>query len=162
LFWLKINADDSIEATLTTYNNQETKVLSKVCASPDLREDIDDGITDIKQGKLEGRQKDIRRLGRNLYRAIFPDQIGGLFEYALQSVQDDRNRGDKERWLRVVIEVNQKSAVFRWPLEFLYCPSKRQWLATARPFLALSRHITHGGTIDLNRERPPLRVLVVI
>jgi hypothetical protein len=162
VFFLKISAENSIETTYNTYNDKEERgPEARVAENADLRDDLQKGIESLKAGELEGREEDIRRLGRNLYRTVFPDRVGEFFEKALQSVLDDRTT-DTSRWLRVIFDVHPKSDVFGWPLEFLYCPKNELWLATERSYITLSRHLTLEGRFDLERQKPPLRALVVI
>jgi len=165
LFMLTVNADDTISAKLTTYDNDETVgPEARVDDSKYLRDDIDQDVKALRAGRLEGRQQDIQRLGRNLYRAIFPDTVGGFFEGALKTVLKDRARGNKNRWLRVIIDVHPKSVVSlaSWPLEFLYCQAEDLLLATEKPYIALSRHITHPVDLSLSRQGTRLSMLVVI
>lgn len=162
VFRLKISAENSIACDCTAYNNHESHgPEAQVADNPDLREDIADGIANLRDGKLDGRQEEIRRLGRNLYRAIFPDKVGSFFEEALKEVLSDRAT-NTNRWLRIIIEVHPKSDVFGWPLEFLYCPRNELWLATERSYIALSRHLTVEAIFDLSPQARPLRTLVII
>lgn len=162
VFRLTISADNSITYGCITYNNQLIMGPGeKVADNPDLREDISHGIDDLTAGRLDGRQDDIRRLGRNLYRAIFPGEVGSVFERELKEVVSDRAT-NVNRWLRIVIEVHPKSEVFGWPLEFLYCPRNELWLATERSYIALSRHLTVHAELNLQPQARPLRTLVII
>ncbi|MBN2116870.1 MAG: CHAT domain-containing protein [Anaerolineales bacterium] len=162
-FRLKINANDSIETThFDTANQEYPGPEGQVDDSEYLRQDIRNRLEKLGEGTLEGDQ--IQFLGRDLYRAIFPGRVGEFFDQTLQNVLQERDRqGEKkDRWLRVIIDVHPKSSVFAWPLEFLFCPRRELWLATERSFLALSRHLTLEGTLDLSRQAPPLRALVII
>ncbi|MBI5298224.1 MAG: CHAT domain-containing protein [Chloroflexi bacterium] len=160
-FRLKINANDSIEVShFDTTNQEHPGPEAKVSDDPSLRDDIRDYLVKLGMSTLDGG--DIQRLGRNLYNAIFPGQVGVFFEQTLQGILNERQDRKTNRWLRVIIDVHPKSTVFAWPMEFLFCPRMELWLATERSFLTLSRHLTLGGTLDLRLQEPPLRTLVVI
>lgn len=164
-FVLEIQSDNTIKATLDTLDNLKSFGTAKVVDDEYLRTDIRESINKLKLNQLDGQAEDIQRLGRDLYRAIFPNEVETLFESALKKVINDRRYKNRSRWLRVVIDVHPKSEVFFWPLEFLYCGSLGYWLAKEKPMIALSRRITFGGksgTIDLNPQGPPLRLLVII
>jgi len=162
VFKLKIGANNTIESLRITYDNHEKPgPEARVAEDQRLRESIDRSIAALKAGELDGRQAEIKRLGSDLYCAIFPDKVGSFFEDALNAMLDDRS-ANPSRWLRIIIEVHPRSDVFGWPLEFLYCERKELWLATERPFLALSRHLAFEGNFDLSPQRRPLRALVVI
>jgi hypothetical protein len=108
------------------------------------------------------RALDIKHLGEWLYRAIFPGEVGVLFEEALRALTADRRGGKRDLWLRVVIDVHPESQVYWWPLEFLYCKRETCWLAAESPRIALSRRTTYEHRVDLQRQWASLRVLVVM
>jgi hypothetical protein len=161
-FTVEIRDNNTIRATWSTHDNQETHRESRVDERESLHEDIADGIRQLRAGSEDLREGDIQKLGQKLYEAIFPEEIGRLFEQALQNVRSERKRGNKNRWLRVIIDVHPRSTVFHWPLEFLYCRAHECWLASERPAIALSRRTIFTGSVDLERQSPPLRVLVII
>jgi hypothetical protein len=163
-FELEILPVDNIRATLVTQDNLKRFAAAKVVKEEDLLDDIRKNISKLKAGELDGKMEEIQTLGRDLYRTIFPGKVGILFEQALQTVINDRRRGNKNRCLRVVIDVDSTSEVFSWPLEFLYCKPMRFWLATEKPMIALSRRTKFDTSVvyDLNPQTPPLRVLVII
>ena len=166
-FRLRISANGSIEVShFDTVNQEHPGPEERVPDDPALWENIRNDLKKLGEGTLEG--EDIQHLGRNMYNAVFPGRVGDFFELILQNIKDERNirngqqGGNKNRWLRVIIEVHPTSPISTWPLEFLYCERMGTWLATERPSLTLSRHLTLGGTLDLRLQEPPLRTLVVI
>lgn len=161
---LTINAQGMIQATLTTYNNIRETVSGVVSKDEYLIDDIRSGVTDLNSGRLENRPKDIRRLGRDLFRAIFPEKIGELFHRAYQKVRMDYNN-DRARWLRVVIETDEEAEAHKWPLEFLFSQEDGIFLASEKPAIAFSRRSRLDIPFDQNRlepKDPPIRVLLVI
>lgn len=161
LFELEIQPDNSIKAVLTTFDNYKDYANGKVVDEEDLRNDISKSIESLANGDLDGQPEEIKRLGRNLYKAIFPGEVGTLFERTLQTVVNDRQGRFLNHWLRIIIDVHLKSDALKWPLEFLYCQNQTCWLATDKPLITLSRRVL-GHMVDLNPQPPPLRVLVVI
>jgi hypothetical protein len=164
LFELKIEADNAIIITWTPQKGLEHHYKARLDADIQLLQKINTSIFKLEKGELKGRDE-IQSLGGCLYEAIFPGKVGRLFEQALETVLYERRHGQENRWLRMIIDVEPQSPVFHWPLEFLYCPNKEQWLATARPFIALSRRTIFDEdvvVVDLERAEPPLNVLVVI
>jgi hypothetical protein len=137
----------------------------KVVKDKYLLEDISDGIFELNDGQLNGRTRAIRRVGRDLYRALFPDSIGEAFEQALEKLKRNTDRSDRS--LRMVIEIDPASIVSKWPLEFLYCPDQDYFLASEKTKFALSRRIIFTGEIPplegfATADGPSLRVLIVV
>lgn len=162
-FTLKIYENDAIEATLT---GPDSKLIRRakgnVVKDKYLLEDISDGIVDLNDGQLNGRTRAIRRVGRDLYRALFPDTIGEAFEQALTQVKNNVIRS-----LRMVIEIDPDSIVSKWPLEFLYYPDADYYLAAEKTGFTLSRRIIFTGDFAApedpgGSDGPSLRVLIVV
>jgi len=163
-FELEIRPDDSVKATLETHDRRMRSANGGVNDDRDVRSDIETDIARLRRPKQESPNVDVQRLGRNLYRAIFQDDVKTLFERALEDVILERRRDrTSRRWLRVVIDVDADSKVFNWPLELLYCDRFEYWLATETPQIALSRRTgAHRIIEQLPPQDPPLRVLMVI
>ncbi|MGD2124894.1 MAG: CHAT domain-containing protein [Desulfobacteraceae bacterium] len=169
-FILEIDSHDAIKARVYKYGSGEDSTPdaradnARLDDDKYLRQDIREGIQELKKGTLDGRQNEIRRLGRNLYRAIFPGEVGSLFEGALKSITGERKLGKTKRWLRVIIDISPESSVFDWPLEFLYCSELDRWLGTDKTLIALSRRTVVQGQFERGpvHQEPPLHVLVVI
>jgi hypothetical protein len=161
-FTLKIQDNNSIEAILTIPGSKGRLEKGKVVDDEYLLQDINDGIYELSEGQLNGRTRAIQRVGRDLYRALFPDKIGEAFEQALNKL-----KSSKDRSLRMVIEIDPASFVSKWPLEFLYCPNADYWLAAEKPGFALSRRIIFTGEIPAledagTSDSSSLRVLIVV
>src|SRR4029450_1593119 len=85
-FTLKIHHDNTLLAEWITHDNIETSVPdSRLDDYKYLLEGIQKGISKLKKGELDGRADDIQRLGQDLFRAIFPDKVGNLFEQAIKN-----------------------------------------------------------------------------
>jgi hypothetical protein len=161
-FCVKIAADNSIEATWTMLDGRSISPKPEPnVADKDLLGRIRTNLEKLKDGSLKGREE-IAQLGADLYQALFPSRVGFLFEVAYAFVLDDRLKGDRGRWLRVIVEVDPKSEAFGWPLELLYCEEKSCWLASEQSTIALSRRISSVRLPDTSPVAAPLCVLVVI
>lgn len=162
-FTLRISQHDGIEARWLTRDSEQTIPDQRITEQQFLLEDIENSILELKKTDSNVPEADIQRLGRNLYLALFPNEVGQAFEGAIAKVLRERGGGDTGHCLRVIIDIHPKCKAFGWPLEFLRTP-KGHWLATEKPWLALSRRTTFGGVISLDLERHswPLRVLVIV
>lgn len=160
-FELVIQSNDEIRATRDSHDKLRETASARLIDDDQLLGYIRTGIDKLKDD--EDDLEDIERLGRDLYEAIFQGDIGKLFEESINSLMKDR-RTNKNRCLRLIIDVNPKSVVFDWPLEFLRYKDQF-WLAKEKPALTLSRRISFkgkSGIIDLNPQTPPLRLLVIV
>lgn len=161
-FTLKISRENTIEARWHAGDQEETVSNHRISEEANLRQDITSGLKALRQPDPEVTEAEIQRLGRDLYRALFPDRVGQLFEQALSHSLIAFGRGNAY-CLRVIVDLHPKSDAFGWPLEFLYCPARGgYWLATEKPWIALSRRTDFGGTFDRTRQSWPLRVLVIV
>lgn len=164
---VEILSNNEVRAQLKLCDSGELIAVSGRMPDGDLLRDINTDYATILRNREEGASEEeesaLKRLGRNLYKAIFPDKVGGLFEKALFALSKDGSIPN--RWLRVVINVAPDSKAFSLPMELLYYEAEGggKWLAKERkgPILALSRRMTLGFGSDLPRQQSPLHVLVV-
>jgi hypothetical protein len=160
-FQLVIQSNDEIRAIRDSHDKLREFASARLSEDERLLEDIRKGILKLKDDKDD--LEDIERLGRDLFEAIFQGDVGKLFEESINILLKDR-RTNRNRCLRLIIDVNTKSEVFGWPLEFLRYKDLF-WLAKEKPALTLSRRISFkgkSGIIDLNPQTPPLRLLVIV
>ena len=95
-------------------------------------------------------------LGQHLYEGIFDVEIDNLLTKELQGVKKDRLR------LQLQFESDVDSVYGSLPWEFLYSPTRKDFLATDAN-LVLSRYMELGENREvLSTSEEPLRVLVVI
>ncbi|MGO9310413.1 MAG: hypothetical protein ACLQDL_15505, partial [Spirochaetia bacterium] len=163
---MEILKNGEIEAVLSVPGERHIRQRGKLeQLGSDRLQDLRSQIVSLREGKLEGNEELIMRLGSLLYQALFPDKIRDLFEEAVQRVREAQHENPDLR-LRVFITVDRECLLVRgWPLEFLYSKAAG-WLATAEKLITLSRRIPIDPIVldhlTRRREDPPLRVLVVV
>lgn len=159
-FLLDVRHDGEIFAQLETVEGEMKNATGRVSMVGLLKDFLEDHIRRLYDGKLD--RDGMIRLGKALYEALFPSDIGELFETAELSAKKRFNAGEKNRRLRVIIKVDHRNRdVMTWPIEFLH-PPHLDYLST-NIHIALSRQITFSKlNIAESSDAPPLKVLIVV
>lgn len=158
-FELQVDANGSLDAVLRAYDGRESYAQERVPGDLSLWHDISSQLDGLRGDGLAG---ELQSLGQDLYRFLFPGQVGGLLEWAVQNVNNERLQGDADRWLRLVVDADARSPVATWPLELLYCRSLRYWLGTAVPTISFSRRPRAARRSGTRPRDAMLRVLLVV
>lgn len=152
-FLLDVRHDGEIKATLATHEGDRDKSEGELGLSVRERGWLHEDVALLRQGELD--ERGLQRMGERLYYALFPDKVGVLFEQAVETAREHRDRR-----LRVCISVDPRCEAVTWPLEFLRCAASGGfWLATTKDLVTLSR--LGGRKYRTEPQSRPLKVLVV-
>jgi hypothetical protein len=146
-FKLKIDQNNLVTAEWKKVGDQQPLSESgNVSDEDDVIDRIKAGIRNLETFPGMWTLENLKNLGRDLFKAIFPKDVAELFVYACSAVSEEHH-------VSLTLDVDERSRVSTWPLEYLYCK--------ACGFLAAAEHISLSRNVPLhigaNRNNSLLR-----